>query len=206
MRRGNIMRRAIDGKPLVFDHTRHAQCLGKSVAKEEEEEDEGEDAEDSDEEYDESDSSIRGTFEQLQISQFKKAFQKLSRPIKLDFLDLESCHRGFYRSTTNREDFCCNQGHVEMKVLDSKLLQRANRVYTIGAYKLFENQFMKFPEYCQGFVDPMMARIELNMDAQEYVEEGLRTMKDKIITEVGPHYVYNSKNASGSSNVKDPVG
>ncbi|KAI5673365.1 hypothetical protein M9H77_13729 [Catharanthus roseus] len=57
-----------------------------------------------------------------------------------------------WRSIVNVEDFRYNQGHVEMKFPDSKLSRHANRVYTIGAYKLFENQFLKFLEYCQGLV------------------------------------------------------
>ncbi|KAI5664665.1 hypothetical protein M9H77_23988 [Catharanthus roseus] len=52
-----------------------------------------------------------------------------------------------WRSYANMEDFLCNQGLIEMKVPDLKLLQHANG-YTIRAYMLFENQFMKFPEYC----------------------------------------------------------
>ncbi|KAI5683046.1 hypothetical protein M9H77_04274 [Catharanthus roseus] len=39
-----------------------------------------------------------------------------------------------------------------MMVTESKLLKHANEVYTIGAYRLSEEQFMKFLEYCQGLV------------------------------------------------------
>ncbi|KAI5657585.1 hypothetical protein M9H77_26378 [Catharanthus roseus] len=37
-------------------------------------------------------------------------------------------------------------------VLLSQMSKHANGGYTIGVYKRFENQFMKFPEYCQGLV------------------------------------------------------
>ncbi|KAI5653216.1 hypothetical protein M9H77_30403 [Catharanthus roseus] len=37
-----------------------------------------------------------------------------------------------WRSNANMEDFCFNQGHVEMMVSGSKLLQHTNRLYTIG--------------------------------------------------------------------------
>ncbi|KAI5657669.1 hypothetical protein M9H77_26462 [Catharanthus roseus] len=39
-----------------------------------------------------------------------------------------------------------------MALHDSELLQHANGVYTIKAYMLFERQFMRFPEFCQGLV------------------------------------------------------
>ncbi|KAI5668840.1 hypothetical protein M9H77_18693 [Catharanthus roseus] len=39
-----------------------------------------------------------------------------------------------------------------MIVTESTLLKHANEVYTIGAYRLFEEHFMKFPKYCQGLV------------------------------------------------------
>ncbi|KAI5661570.1 hypothetical protein M9H77_20893 [Catharanthus roseus] len=44
------------------------------------------------------------------------------------------------------------QGYVEMMVTESKLPKHANEVYTIWAYRLFEEQFTKFLEYCQGLV------------------------------------------------------
>ncbi|KAI5662185.1 hypothetical protein M9H77_21508 [Catharanthus roseus] len=47
------------------------------------------------------------------------------------------------------EHFHCQEGFVEMMMTESKLLNHANEVYTLGAYRLFEEQFMKFPEYCQ---------------------------------------------------------
>ncbi|KAI5668842.1 hypothetical protein M9H77_18695 [Catharanthus roseus] len=39
-----------------------------------------------------------------------------------------------------------------MIVTESTLLKHANEVYTIGAYRLFEEQFMKFLKYCKGLV------------------------------------------------------
>ncbi|KAI5663131.1 hypothetical protein M9H77_22454 [Catharanthus roseus] len=39
-----------------------------------------------------------------------------------------------------------------MVLRNSKLLQYANRVYTIGAYMLFERKFMRFSEFFQGLV------------------------------------------------------
>ncbi|KAI5677708.1 hypothetical protein M9H77_08658 [Catharanthus roseus] len=59
-----------------------------------------------------------------------------------------------WRSNANMEEFRCKQGHVEMKVPDSKLLQHANGVYNIGTYRLFEDQFMNFLEYCQELLAP----------------------------------------------------
>lgn len=56
------------------------------------------------------------------------------------------------RSNENIEDFHYNQGCVEIVLPDSKLLQHANGVYNIGAYMLFERQFMRFLEYSQGLV------------------------------------------------------
>ncbi|KAI5661212.1 hypothetical protein M9H77_20535 [Catharanthus roseus] len=50
------------------------------------------------------------------------------------------------------EAFRCKEGFVEMIVTESKLLKHANEVYTIGAYRFFEEQFMKFSEYCQELV------------------------------------------------------
>lgn len=54
-----------------FDHqrTKLVQCPGKDVVEEDSEEDKREKAEDRNEEYDKSDSSIRATFEQMQIRQ-----------------------------------------------------------------------------------------------------------------------------------------
>ncbi|KAI5683310.1 hypothetical protein M9H77_04538 [Catharanthus roseus] len=57
-----------------------------------------------------------------------------------------------WRSNANMEDFHCTEGYVEMMVIESKLFKHANEVYTIGAYRLFEEQFMKFLEYCRGLV------------------------------------------------------
>ncbi|KAI5681898.1 hypothetical protein M9H77_03126 [Catharanthus roseus] len=57
-----------------------------------------------------------------------------------------------WRSNANMEDFCYKEGYIEMIVTKLKLLKHANEVYTIGAYKIFEEQFMKFPEYYQGLV------------------------------------------------------
>ncbi|KAI5681823.1 hypothetical protein M9H77_03051 [Catharanthus roseus] len=39
-----------------------------------------------------------------------------------------------------------------MVLHNSKLLQHANRGYTIGAYRLFERYSVRFPEFCQGLV------------------------------------------------------
>ncbi|KAI5654658.1 hypothetical protein M9H77_31845 [Catharanthus roseus] len=39
-----------------------------------------------------------------------------------------------------------------MVLRDSKLLQHASRIYTIGAYMLFERQFIRFPEFRQELV------------------------------------------------------
>ncbi|KAI5678705.1 hypothetical protein M9H77_09655 [Catharanthus roseus] len=50
------------------------------------------------------------------------------------------------------EDFRCKERYVEMMVSESKLLKHANKVYTIGAYRLFEKYCMKFPEYYQGLL------------------------------------------------------
>ncbi|KAI5647969.1 hypothetical protein M9H77_33974 [Catharanthus roseus] len=47
---------------------------------------------------------------------------------------------------------CHNDRYAEKMVTESKLLKHANEVYTIGAYWLFEEQFMKLSEYCQGLV------------------------------------------------------
>ncbi|KAI5667073.1 hypothetical protein M9H77_16926 [Catharanthus roseus] len=55
------------------------------------------------------------------------------------------------------------------------------------------------------FLDLIFAN-ELNMNAQECIEEGFRIMKNKIIAEVGPFYIDNLENESGSSNIKDLVG
>ncbi|KAI5648785.1 hypothetical protein M9H77_34790 [Catharanthus roseus] len=122
------------------------------------------------------------------------------------------------------EYFYCKEGYVEMIVTKSKLLKNANEVYTIGAYRLFKEQFMKFPEYCQGLVKEgyywlwcleerkmlrkfsnLISTSELNINDWECVEEGFRMMKDKIASEVGPYYVNNSDNEVVSSNIKDPV-
>ncbi|KAI5661896.1 hypothetical protein M9H77_21219 [Catharanthus roseus] len=45
-----------------------------------------------------------------------------------------------------------DKGIVEMMVTESKFLKHANEVYTIEAYRLFEEQFMQFPEYHQELV------------------------------------------------------
>ncbi|KAI5668626.1 hypothetical protein M9H77_18479 [Catharanthus roseus] len=50
--------------------------------------------------------------------------------------------------TISRHD----EGFVKMTVTESKLVKHANEVYTIGAYRLFEKQFMRFSEYCQELV------------------------------------------------------
>ncbi|KAI5661842.1 hypothetical protein M9H77_21165 [Catharanthus roseus] len=39
-----------------------------------------------------------------------------------------------------------------MVLHNMKLLRSNNRVYTIRAYMLFEKQFMRFPEFCQGLI------------------------------------------------------
>ncbi|KAI5670794.1 hypothetical protein M9H77_11158 [Catharanthus roseus] len=98
----------------------------------------------------------------------------------------------------------------------------ANEVYITGAYRLFEEQFMKFSEYCQGLVDiagysawrremlrkfsDLISTIKLNINTGEGIEEGFRMMKAKIASEVEPYYVDNSDNDVGSSNIKDSVG
>ncbi|KAI5680828.1 hypothetical protein M9H77_02055 [Catharanthus roseus] len=56
-----------------------------------------------------------------------------------------------WKNNTNMEDFRCKEGYV-MMVTESKLLKHANEVNIIGAYMLFEAQFMKFLEYCQELV------------------------------------------------------
>ncbi|KAI5676906.1 hypothetical protein M9H77_07856 [Catharanthus roseus] len=122
------------------------------------------------------------------------------------------------------EDSRCKEGYVEMKVTESKLLKHANEVYTIGTYRLFEGQFMKFLEYCQGLVTipnkyilkRWTKNIDLSLDSsiigdvgknieKDIAEEGFGMMKDKIASEVGPYYVDNSDNEVSSSNIKDPV-
>ncbi|KAI5671876.1 hypothetical protein M9H77_12240 [Catharanthus roseus] len=57
-----------------------------------------------------------------------------------------------WRSNTNMEGFCCTEEYVQMMITKSKLLKHANEVYTIRAYRLSREQFMKFLEYCQGLV------------------------------------------------------
>lgn len=212
-----------------------------------------------------------------------------------------------WRSNENMEDFPCNQGHVEMALPNSKLLQHANGIYTIEAYLLFEEQFMKFPEYCQGLVlsndgqhvyeiwhpdmisirhtvvfnehtmcisctckmfnevgvlcshclrimnfhcvqvipdkyilkrwkgnreienaekvnkkdievssvwrrqmirkfSDLISASELNVNARECVQEGFKTMSDKIVADVGSYYVNDLENEGVSSNIKDPIG
>ncbi|KAI5673043.1 hypothetical protein M9H77_13407 [Catharanthus roseus] len=56
----------------------------------------------------------------------------------------EQCKHGIF--------FCCKEGFVEMMVTESKLLKHANEVYIIGEYRLFEEHFMRFPDYCQELV------------------------------------------------------
>ncbi|KAI5681150.1 hypothetical protein M9H77_02377 [Catharanthus roseus] len=52
----------------------------------------------------------------------------------------------------------------------------------------------------------LISASELNMNVRECIEEGFKMMKDKIIAEVGPYYMDNSKNEGRSSGIKDPVG
>ncbi|KAI5672773.1 hypothetical protein M9H77_13137 [Catharanthus roseus] len=66
-------------------------------------------------------------------------FRRLSKITTLcDFYRIFNKVVSEWRSNTNMEDFRCNQGHIEMKVPESKLLQYANRVYTIRAYKMLK--------------------------------------------------------------------
>ncbi|KAI5676360.1 hypothetical protein M9H77_07310 [Catharanthus roseus] len=134
------------------------------------------------------------------------------------------------------ENFHCKEVFSETMVTESKLLKHANEVYTIGACRLFEKQFMKFPNYCQELVgssnfgdvgkvskndivnysawrremlrrfSDLISTSELNINARECIEEGFRMLKDKIAYEVGHYYVDDLDNEVGSSKIKDPVG
>ncbi|KAI5661586.1 hypothetical protein M9H77_20909 [Catharanthus roseus] len=55
-------------------------------------------------------------------------------------------------------------------------------------------------EILRKFLD-LISTSELNVNARECVE-GFRTMKGKIIAEVGPYYIDNSENEDGFSNIK----
>ncbi|KAI5649568.1 hypothetical protein M9H77_35573 [Catharanthus roseus] len=127
-------------------------------------------------------------------------------------------------------------GHIEMKVLELKLPQHANRVYTIGAYKLFENQFLKFLEYCQRLVNTLNISCTCKMFIEvcvicSYCSRAfnfhcVQAILDKYIPKsqtkdiaLSPHSsgvgdaekvnkmeIAGSKNEGRSSNIKDPVG
>ncbi|KAI5654443.1 hypothetical protein M9H77_31630 [Catharanthus roseus] len=124
-----------------------------------------------------------------------------------------------------RHELFLNGGVMRIwKIFDAT--KHTNGVYTIGAYRLFEDQFIKFLDYCQGllssnngehvyeYLEEEMLRkfsdlifaTELNMNARECIEEVFKMMKDNIIAEVGPYYVDNSENECRSFGIKDPVG
>ncbi|KAI5671364.1 hypothetical protein M9H77_11728 [Catharanthus roseus] len=60
--------------------------------------------------------------------------------------------------------FPYKEGCVEKMVTESTLLKYANEVYAIRAYRLFEEQFMKFSEYYQGLVR-WTKDIDLSLDS-----------------------------------------
>ncbi|KAI5662263.1 hypothetical protein M9H77_21586 [Catharanthus roseus] len=100
------------------------------------------------------------------------------------------------------EDFCCKEGYVKMIVTESKLLKHANEVYTIGAYRLFEEQFMKFPKYCQGLVAIVDKYILKRWTNDIDLSSGSSSVDD--VRKVSENDIADKE--VGSSNIKDPVG
>ncbi|KAI5653167.1 hypothetical protein M9H77_30354 [Catharanthus roseus] len=118
------------------------------------------------------------------------------------------------------EDFRCMEGYVEMMVTESKLLKHANEVYTIGAYMLFEEQFMKFLEDYQGLVvcdkgehvyeaipDKYILKrwtkdIDLSLGSNSVGDVGKVRKRILLVIMLGGE----KYNEVGSSNIKDLIG
>ncbi|KAI5648243.1 hypothetical protein M9H77_34248 [Catharanthus roseus] len=88
-------------------------------------------------------------------------------------------------------------------ISDKYILKRWTKDIDLRAVSVFVMQGKR--EMLRKFSD-LISASKLNINARQYVEEGFRMMKDKIIAEVGIYYVDNSENESGSSNTKYLVG
>ncbi|KAI5653119.1 hypothetical protein M9H77_11273 [Catharanthus roseus] len=116
----------------------------------------------------------------------------------------KKCDKGKGKRSYTKVDIRTDcKAMIEFSISDKYLLKRWTNDIALSRGSSRVSNAEKFnKKHIASSIFKFDSASELKVNARECVEEKFRTMKDKIIAEVGPYYIDNLEYEGGSSNIK----